>query len=322
MQIDREKILNFIRLRGPVLPVQLSNEFKQSTIIIGAVLSELVKTGKIEISYLKVGGSPVYFLKEQRYKLQEYKKYLNEKDLRAYELLRQKKVLMDRTLNPLMRVCMRQIKDFAHRLIVEIKGKKEVFWKWYLLGDDDAERIIKGIINGNAGLKEKGEKEEKEEIKKTYKAKEAEEEKAMPREQATEKKESREEAKKPAAKEVQKKIIEEEAKKSKTRKEEGRFYLRVKEYFEKRKIRTIKEETIRKNSDMEFIVWIPTSVGTIKCFLKAKKKNKINEADLASAYVRAQYLGLPLIYLSTGKLTKKAIEKAGKELKNIKFISI
>ena len=129
---NKETILQFVKSRGPIIPNQIKKEVGGETYLISAVLSELAKDGLIKISYTKIGSSPTYYASGQEFKLQELKKYLNEKDQRTFNLLRQKKVLRDKNQEMLVRVSLRNIKDFAKPLEVKVKGEKEIFWKWYV----------------------------------------------------------------------------------------------------------------------------------------------------------------------------------------------
>ena len=65
----RDKVISFIRVNGPVLPIQISKQFGGNLFFAGAILSELVGRQKIRISSAKVGGSPVYYVDGQEYKL-------------------------------------------------------------------------------------------------------------------------------------------------------------------------------------------------------------------------------------------------------------
>ncbi len=78
-------------------------------------------------------------------------------------------------------------------------------------------------------------------------------------------------------------------------------------YFEKLNIESLEGESIRK-TEINYIVKIPSAVGHIKYVVKAKQKIKTDEKDLAAAYLEAQLKKLPLLYLYTGELTKKAQE--------------
>jgi hypothetical protein len=136
----KDKILQLVDAKGPLLPAAVSKEFNVDSIIAGAYLSELADNKKIVLSFLKVGGSPLYLTEAQRPRLQDYKDKLDEKDQEAFDILKSEKVVRDIDLDPLLRVAMRSIKDFAIPLKV---NKSEVFWKWFLTSGEDALSIIK-----------------------------------------------------------------------------------------------------------------------------------------------------------------------------------
>ena len=75
-----EKILDFVKLRGPILQNQARKHFKIDSTFVGAYLSQLVSQKKLKLTELKVGTSPVYYADGQEVKLQGFSKYLNEKD--------------------------------------------------------------------------------------------------------------------------------------------------------------------------------------------------------------------------------------------------
>ena len=155
--VDTESVLRFIRNHGPVLPMQIAKEIKQNSMMAGAVLSEMVSSGKLRVSKIKVGGSPLYYPPGQESRLMLFTQHLDSKDRLAYELLRQKGILQDSSLDPLTRVSLRSIKDFATPMNVTLDGTKELFWKWYMLTDNTAEEQIKkmlGIISAPHTLPE------------------------------------------------------------------------------------------------------------------------------------------------------------------------
>ena len=127
MEIN-ERILAFVKEKGPVLPVQVSKEINDSILMTSARLSELLSSKHIKISYVKVGSSPLYYFQGQESKLQNFTDNLHEKEKKAYELLRQNKVLKDSVQDPVIRVALRQIKDFAVPLQVSYENKTEIFW--------------------------------------------------------------------------------------------------------------------------------------------------------------------------------------------------
>ncbi|NQU98318.1 hypothetical protein HQ533_02535 [Candidatus Woesearchaeota archaeon] len=288
--VNKEEILRLVKIKGPIIPNQIKKELGGETFLISAVLSELSLDGKIKISNTKIGSSPTYYAKEQEFKLQELKKYLNEKDRRTFDLLRQKRVLRDKNQDMLVRVSLRNIKDFAKPVQVNVHGEKEVFWRWYLTPMDEAEAVIKSQFSKTEKKKEVPVKEKKvEEIKPV-----------------------REEIRK------EKKEVIEEQKILKTSEgsKEG-FLKQLYDYFDEKKIDVIEEKIVRKNSDIEFQLSIPSSVGKMEYFCKAKNKKKCNDGDLSSAYLKGQSLKLPIIFIITGEITKKAREMLGKEFKGL-----
>src|SRR3989338_11356370 len=100
----KNKILSYVTLNGPCLPVQLSKQIHSNILFAGAVLSELVANQKIKISTAKVGCSPVYYVGGQENKLSMLYSHLHEKEKKAYDLLKENNVLYDRALEPWQRV--------------------------------------------------------------------------------------------------------------------------------------------------------------------------------------------------------------------------
>ncbi len=144
--LKKEDVLRFVQTKGPLIPSHLIGLLQSNTIMIGAALSELSSDGNVKISHMKVGGSPLYFLDEQKVKLQDFYKYLNEKDRRTFDLLKQQKVLRDSEVTPLLRVSLRNIKDFAVPVEIEHNGSKELFWRWYLTDKQEAISLIRGLL--------------------------------------------------------------------------------------------------------------------------------------------------------------------------------
>src|SRR3989338_4221873 len=143
----KDQIIAIIRNHGPVIPKDLTKKLKIDTIFAGAHLSELVENRKLIVSTAKIGGSPVYFLPDQKDKLEMLYQYLNEKDKAAFDALKQNKILRDIEQPPLIRAAMRSLKDFAVQLTVNLPSGQETFWKWHLLTKDEAEHLIKSKMN-------------------------------------------------------------------------------------------------------------------------------------------------------------------------------
>ncbi len=144
---NQETIISFLKLTGPVLPSQVAKHINTNILLASAHLSELTSQGKIKTSNLKIGGSPIYYLPEHRNKLHSFSQHLNPKDQQTFELLREEKILQEKNLSLLNRVSLRNIKDFAIPLNVTLNGNKELFWKWYLISDQEATELIRNRLS-------------------------------------------------------------------------------------------------------------------------------------------------------------------------------
>jgi len=274
--IDKSQVLSFVQRAGPVLPRDVVREFGGDTLLVGAVLSQLVDAKQIKLSHTKVGGSPVYYTTGQESKLQDLYKFLKDMEKKAFDRLKYQGVIRDSTADPAIRVALRNIKDFAKPLEVNLQDRREIFWKWYLLDNAEAEKLIVPQIK--VAKKESVEKKPQQTI-----------EKEEPEQKITESNE----------------LLE-----------------RVKTYFSNKKIEILEEEVIRKNSDIEMIVYIPSPVGKLKYFCKIRDKKKSNDKDLSSAYVQGEMKKLPVLYVTTGDLTNKAKDMLNTQFKTVSVLYI
>lgn len=322
-----DKVVQLIRIKGPVLPSQINKELDTNIMFASAILSELVDKKTLKISALKVGGSPLYYAPGQEYKLQQYADKLHPKEKEAYDLLRQKTVLKDDKQAPAVRVALRDIRDFARPLQVTLDGVTHIFWKWYLLPNEEAEKMIKGMLDMPLPKKPEPEAQKKAEPKVEHKI-----ERQVIKQEIKPRVEPRPEPKQvytkkePEPRAEHKKEVQKELKMAQERMPEqieaveepkDKFFRKVKKYFEESRITLIDYKVIRKESEIEFTVKIPSTVGTLTYFCKAKNKKKISDGDMSSLYVQAQSKKMPVLFLTTGELTKKAKELSEKEFKNI-----
>ena len=279
-----EQIKEFVKRNGPVLPVQIAKEINSNTIIASAHLSESVANKELRISHIKVGTSPLYYLPGQEASLQKFSNHLHEKERKAYELLKNKEILRNNKLEPVIRVALKNINDFAVPLQVNYKENSEIFWRWYLLSNQEAEKLIKAELEEKP-VPRKAEPQGAEEQKELVK-------KIMPGEVQKETKETQKEPAEPLLK-------------------------LINNYFHQNKIKIINERTIRKNSEAEFIIELPSTVGQLTYYCRAKTKKKINEGDLSAVFITGQSKKLPVLLLTKGELTKKAKKMLEKEFKGM-----
>lgn len=292
----RERIVEIVKVKGPVLPVQISKEIGTDILMASAHLAELTASKRLKISTIKVGGSPLYYLQGQEVMLQKFTANMNDKEKKAFDLLSQSKILRDAEQEPVIRVALREIKDFAIPLNVTHNNNKEMFWKWYLANNEEAEILIKQKLQI---LEKPVERKIEEKVQKDIK-----EQKPI----ETIQKQSKEKPK--------------EASKYKPRDKEDNFLKDIMRFFEKNRINVISSEIIKKNSEIDFLVELPSVVGNLQYYCKARNKKKISDSDLSNAYVKGQFKKLPVIVLSPGELSSKAQEILAKELNNITFKKI
>lgn len=295
----REDILKIIETKGPVIPVQIAKGIGSNILIASAHLSELSSNKEIKISSLKVGSTPLYYLPGQEEKLQQFIDNLPGKERQAFNLLKQNKTLRDSKVEPAIRVALRQIKDFAVPLQVNFNGATEIFWRWFLITNTEAEESIKSILKPEVKTKPEPPKEVKKEVQ--------------------------EELKKP------KEVIPTEIKPKKEEKKEikpikekkpSNFLDEIKKYFGKNSIEVLEENLLRKGSEYNFVIRLPSAVGTLSYFCVAKSKKRLNDGDLSSAFINAQSRKLPLLFVTKGILTKRAQEMLEKDFNGMKLKQI
>ena len=318
---NRNKILEIIKVKGPVIPVQVSKDIGMNILMSSAHLAELTASNLVKISHVKVGGSPVYYLPGQESMLQKFTGSLNDKEKKAYDLLNNSKVLRDREQEPVIRVALRELRDFAKPLNVTYNDQSEIFWKWYLISDEEASNLIKPRLelpNKEVPQQEARKKEPRLEQNKESFEKPVQKTIAKQNIQQTipEKQEKINENITEKAPAIQKEKI----KKPKQDKEDE-FLSQLSKFFEKSSIQVISSEVIRKNAEIDLIVEIPSVVGNLQYYCKAKNKKRVSDSDLSSAYVKGQLRKLPVLFISTGELSTKAESMLTKEL-NLAFKKI
>ena len=280
MQSAKDKIIDLIKQKGPCLPFNIYKDLNTNLLFASAMLGELVSNRILKVTHLKRASSPYYYLEEQKEKLQNISNFLNEKDKLSYDLIKEKKVLKDSDQSPLTQVSLRSIKDYAIPLQINHQNQQIIFWKWYMLSNQEAEDKIKAII----GIKKQETK--KKEIKQTQ-------------------------------------IKKTKPKPTSSLTSQTSFLDQITKYFKKNNITIINQEMKNtKKTEIDFIIELPSAVGDLQYYCKAKNKKKINDADIASAFVQGQQKKLPVILLITGEMTKKSKEMLNKEFKGLKIHQI
>ncbi len=275
---NKEEILDLVKREGPVLPAQLAKEINTNILFASAILSELVDKKHLILTNVKKGGSPFYYIKGQENKLEALSEFLGGKPREIFDLLKEKKVIRDKTAQPWQRVALREIKDFAIPLNVGVSGEYEIFWKYFLADNDETKLLIKenlGITNPEKG-------EEKPEEK--------------PTEEIPHKENKPEETKKEKPKEVESPLVV----------DGGNVFDSVDKYFEENHAYVISQDSVRKGKEVNFVIDVPTVLGKLRYFVKVRSKKSISDKDIQSAWDEGNKKKLPVLFLTDGSLTKKA----------------
>ena len=277
---SKETILSTIRTKGPSLPVQIAREINFSPLFASAFLSELKSEEKIKISNMRVGSSPLYYLPGQEQQLEKFVPYLNQREKEAFQKLKQGQVLEDSKQDPVVRVALRAIKDFAVSMKINVDGESKLFWKYFSLSDEEVTQLVeKGL-----GRKVVSKTKELEEASK-------EEETAK-------------------TEEVKPEILEEArplAEKKKAKVKESEFAINVKDYLGAKEIE-IMHVVAEKKKEFEAKIRIDTLFGKQVYYLIAKDKKNVNDNDLTLALEKARVEKLPAVFMAPGELNKKARE--------------
>lgn len=332
----KTRIISVLQRRGPSLPIQIAKDISMSSLFVSAFLSELTDEGKIKVSTLKVGGSPLYYLEGQETSLENFQKYMHPKEGEAFQLLKNNKILKDSSQEPAIRVALRQIKDFAFLF----KKDDELYWRYLAVTEKEVKDILEPEIKAkNIALETVPEikneilhiertinkedmvsskknqelvKEIAENIKKIEPEKQLKLEEKLGFEQEKPKKTIKKELKsdKPSF-ENQKNFnnplaIKPEPKVEKI-KPKSEFVIKTIEFLEKSGSRIIEEKEYSKR-DYLCISELNTDLGPIAFLTLSKDKKLVSEQDLDLLLRQAQSIPLPALFLSPGELNKKAKE--------------
>ena len=283
-QIENQ-ILNYVRMNGPVLPLQVAKSIGKDLLFSGAILSQLVSRKMVLLTNAKIGGSPVYYVKGQEPKLSVLYSALPHREKEAYNLLKENKILLDRNQAPAIRVALRNIKDFAMSYKINVEGNEELFWRWHTATDDE--------IKTKFGNKEEQVKIAEPEVKIEEKKAEIE----QPKVEIVTKVEEKHEEK------VEQTKIEIKQKRLDVKDE---FLEQINSYLINNKIEVLEEQIVKKKKEIDMVVKVPSNVGELYYFVSARNRKNISDGDLSLAYHKGQEKKLPVLFLSPGKLSKKA----------------
>jgi len=283
VQEKKRKIISFLEDNGPSLPVRIAKAIQMDPVFASAILSELLGTKQVKLSHMKVGSSPLYLLPNQNQKLEEHTDNLKSAEKEAYLKLKEEKIITDENETPVIRVALRNIKDFA----TPFKFEEKIMWKYSFTPEEEIQKLL-------SPPQETKEVEEKPEPEKEARA---------PTSEAT----YHPQAKRPTTPDVKdvSEQIKEEAKKVENIFEEKTptkktFLKQIEEFLEGKNTKIISMEEVDKKK-----VIAKTESGNEKALLFAFNKKKITEDELMKCYKQAKISNLPYHIIILGDLTKK-----------------
>ncbi|MBI2141260.1 hypothetical protein HYU16_02445 [Candidatus Woesearchaeota archaeon] len=329
-----DRVKQLVRMRGPLIPSQISKEIGTNILMASAILSELASKGDVRISNVKIGGTPLYYVQGQEQKLQNYTSNMHQKEKEAYEQLKESGVLKDAILEPVIRVALRQIKDFAKPIEANSDGNVELFWKWYLMPNEEAETAIKKMLGYReeaaaataSATNQAAQKPMIEPVagtQTTLTPQQSAIKEPMPTTAATTapaalsptpKQQLQQPLTQPIPETVQKRRRQQPTQKATA--PDNLFAKELAEFFTNNNIE-IETDLLAakpKKSEKEYIVLLSSSVGKLRHYCIAKSKKIITDADVSSALVQGQLKKLPVMLLIKGELSKRAQELLAKDV--------
>ncbi len=253
----KRKIISFLESVGPSLPIRISKIIEMDSIFTSAILSELLNEKRIRTSNLKVGSSPLYLIKGQEEKLENYSDNLRTIEKEAYLKLKEKKILQDDSEQPQIRVALRNIKDFA----IPFKLNEKIIWRFAFTPEEEIEKILnKPKQKGTERKEPKKEERPKQKVQETKTTKEPEN------------------------------IFEEEPQ------EKPELLKEIEKHLERKDIELI-EVIESNKKEIVAKVRIKTILGDIEFILIAKNKKTTSKEEIKTAIQKSTYAKMPCIYL-------------------------
>lgn len=263
----RDKILNFVKEKGPVLPVEVS--IGENSFITSAFLEELAESKEIIASKEKIGSVRLYYTKEQEAKAKERLNELGVKKETA-STYASKSVKVTPELA-------KKREDFASRLKnIEDREKKKVQPK----APEPPKKVVKPqtaqptpppikVIPKQPPLKVMGRFLKKKIAKPQISPPVVNPPNELPR-------------------------------------DSNDFEDAAVDFLREKSIKLLSEPNEVSSKESELVVNVPSGVGPVKFLVKIREKKKLNKSDLMQYYTEALERRMPIILLLKGELATTA----------------
>ncbi len=299
---NKDLIISALETKGPSLPIHVARSVNLSTLFASAFLSELYGEKRVLMSHMKVGSSSLYYLAGQENQLENFTNYLNGKEKEAFHLLKKEKLIKDEHQEPAIRVALRGLKDFAQQVKITIDNEPKIFWKYFLLSDQETEVIAQKLLSPPS-LPEKPISQTLEEVIIPLPSLEQQEQKIQERKIAKKQKVSKLSSQPTeitlAMPFSEKSLLEAPSPLSP-------FAEKIKLHLQKREI-IIQKIIEDKKKEFTAKVIIETLLGPQSFYLIAKDKKRIKEEELIEALQKAHAEKMPALIIAPGELEKKAL---------------
>jgi hypothetical protein len=304
-KITPELVTEIFRKSGPLLPVELAKRLGVDSFIAKAFLSQMVEANQVRITQERVGNEFLYFIPGQESsanaKLQTFPKNKIEVTPATYapapsatpaqskySQLEQNKTLLgkqEQFMQRLQDIESREVRDKRMNTVlpITVEDVRSLFVEKPVAVGGEILSKLKSKVP--ADIVESGIEELEDDIEEI-----------------------------PRAKLLQRDLLEKPSKKStaKTKTKEnidgGNCVIQAIGYLTGIGGNIISKEMIRKGKDAEIIVELDSAVGPMKMLAVIRDKKTINDADLNVAYNAGLDKKMPVLFLTRGKLTKKAEE--------------
>lgn len=348
--IDREAVVRILKLHGPLLPLEIRKYLGTGdSTLIGATLSELAHHGRVAISKVKRGGSPFYYDPQNPASLEKVWQDLGEKERRAFQLLKERRVINPDEVDPLTRVCLANIPDYAKPMKVAHEGQDLLFYRYFLVSEQEGQQRAHALLSPAAApvpaaavapvpssasssvsspapatasaptpvartppVTPPAAPRQQPVLQPAPRHLPAEQQQTLerpvpvPRDHKAASPPKATVQQTPEAKPVKNAVV-----------ADDEFLKRIVQFCDAKGLVILEHIIVRKKAEVDLVLQVPTPVGTVEYFCKAKSKRKSNDGDVAGALLAAQQRRLPAIYLTTGEVTKKAKELTQTQLKGV-----
>jgi len=95
------------------------------------------------------------------------------------------------------------------------------------------------------------------------------------------------------------------------------FFMHIKNYLATSHLTMNEVISQRKNKELIAVIKVPSALGDLDMLLIAKNKKKITNSDLSLVHQKSQARKLPLLFLTTGDISKKTGQHIEKNLKGL-----